>query len=307
MGQSGQAPAVRRSRPVLSVLALLAVATVAVAPSAGAAARKKAPPKARAAWTPAPAETAAIRPGVQVLTVLPSATDGSNQCTANFVFSDGVDVFLGQAAHCSGTGAATDTDGCTASSLPLGTPVDVVGFDGTTYKGNSVVYSSWLQMQAGREGDPDICAGNDFALVKLTTAAAAVTNPSVPFWGGPSSGPASSGLGDDVYTYGNSGLRAGIAALSPKVGKTVGQSNGGWTYDLYTVSPGVPGDSGSGFMDQDGRALGVLSTLSVLPLAGSNQVADLAKAVEYMKQYSDAFDAVNLVAGTVPFTPLLAG
>ena len=216
-------------------------------------------------------------------------------------------MFLGQAAHCSGTGAATDTDGCTATSLPLGTAVDVVGFNGTTYKGNTVVYSSWLQMQGRREGDPDVCAGNDFALVKLTPAAAAVTNPTVPFWGGPSSGPASSDLGDDVYTYGNSSLRAGIAALSPKVGKTVGQNNGGWTYDLYTVSPGVPGDSGSGFMDANGRALGVLSTLSVLPLAASNQVADLAKAMTYMKQHSDTFDAVNLVPGTSPFVPLLAG
>jgi hypothetical protein len=37
-------------------------------------------------------------------------TDGA-QCTANFVFSDAGDVYIGQAAHCSGTGTATETDG----------------------------------------------------------------------------------------------------------------------------------------------------------------------------------------------------
>jgi hypothetical protein len=47
-------------------------------------------------------------------------TDGA-QCTANFVFTNGTDTFIGQAAHCSGTVAATETNGCRAGSLPLGT------------------------------------------------------------------------------------------------------------------------------------------------------------------------------------------
>ena len=36
-------------------------------------------------------------------------------------------TYIGQAAHCASTGAATDTDGCLAASLPLGTPVEVTG------------------------------------------------------------------------------------------------------------------------------------------------------------------------------------
>src|SRR5688500_5566633 len=58
---------------------------------------------------------APIRPGVQTIT-------GGGQCTANFVFTDGTDVYLGQAAHCSGLGAATATDGCdqAADPLPIG-------------------------------------------------------------------------------------------------------------------------------------------------------------------------------------------
>ncbi|MCW2567634.1 MAG: hypothetical protein JWN54_1731, partial [Mycobacterium sp.] len=39
-----------------------------------------------------------------------------------FTGGDGT-VYLGQAAHCAGTGAATETNGCTAASRPLGTPV----------------------------------------------------------------------------------------------------------------------------------------------------------------------------------------
>src|SRR6476661_3374641 len=64
--------------------------------------------------------SAPVHPGVMTF------TDGA-QCTANFVFYDASNVYIGQAAHCSGTGAATDTNGCTSESLPIGTPVDVTG------------------------------------------------------------------------------------------------------------------------------------------------------------------------------------
>ena len=76
------------------------------------------PASAADAW--APAASATIHPGVQTF------TDGA-QCTANFVFTEGSDVYIGQAAHCSGTGGNTETDGCTSGSLPIGTPVEVTG------------------------------------------------------------------------------------------------------------------------------------------------------------------------------------
>ena len=47
--------------------------------------------------------------------------------TANFVFFDSGSVYIGQAAHCSGTGGSTATDGCTTESLPVGTAVQVDG------------------------------------------------------------------------------------------------------------------------------------------------------------------------------------
>ena len=79
-----------------------------------------APAAASAAPTWAPAASATVHPGVMTY------TEGA-QCTANFIFADASDVYIGQAAHCSGTGEATDTNGCDAGSLPLGTPVDVNG------------------------------------------------------------------------------------------------------------------------------------------------------------------------------------
>ena len=72
------------------------------------------PASAAPSW--APASTATIHPGVQTF------TDGA-QCTANFVFSDGAEVYIGYAAHCAGLGEATDTNGCVAGTLPVGTPV----------------------------------------------------------------------------------------------------------------------------------------------------------------------------------------
>src|SRR5688572_8878927 len=98
---------------------------------------------ADATW--APADSAAIHPGVQMY------TDGA-QCTGNFVFTDGAaNVYVGYAAHCAGTGAATDTNGCDAGSLPLGTKIDFAEGGSLVTSGQKVgtgtlVYSSWLAM-----------------------------------------------------------------------------------------------------------------------------------------------------------------
>ena len=163
-------------------------------------------PAVASAW--APAASATIHPGVQTF------TDGA-QCTSNFVFSDGTNVYLGQAAHCSGTGGSTDTDGCTSGTLPVGTPVDVTGAS----KPGTLVYNSWTTMQANgeserrhlrvqrpradqdrpgrrREGEP---VGS--RLRRAQRASARVGS-----------------LGAKVYSYGNSELRGGVTKLSPKEG-----------------------------------------------------------------------------------------
>src|SRR3954466_13818006 len=252
---------------------------------------------AAAASAPAGASAAGeIHPGVQTF------TEGA-QCTSNFVFSDGANTYLGQAAHCSGTGSATDTDGCTSASLPIGTPVDVTGAS----KPGTLVYNSWITMQGKHESNADTCAFNDLALVKLDPADAGKVDPTVPGFGGPSGvAEAPTATGATVYSYGNSELRGGVAQLSPKQGAVVSNEGGGWSRTLYTVTPGVPGDSGSGFMDGSGHAVGVLSPLQVLPTAGSNGVGDLARELAYMHANS-SFSGVNLVNGTKAFKADLVG
>ena len=264
----------------LSVLLSLSLAALALAPSAA------------SAW--APASQATIHPGVQVFTA-------GAQCTANFVYQDGSNVYLGQAAHCSGTGAATDTDGCNSESLPLGTPVDVTGAS----RPGTMVYNSWLAMQAKGETDADTCAFNDLALIKLDPADVGKVNPSVPGFGGPTGVGSWGGAGSTVYSYGNSELRGGVTQLSPKQGVVVDSTPSGWSHDVYTATPGIPGDSGSGFLNDSGGAIGVLSTVQIAPLAGSNGVGNLGLELAWMHANS-SFTGVQLVPGTEPFNASLS-
>jgi hypothetical protein len=266
------------------ILACVVTATAALA-AAGSAA---------AAPTWAPAATAPVHPGVQTITA-------GGQCTSNFVFFDAANnVYIGQAAHCAGTDGNTATDGCVAGTRPVGTPVTVSGAS----RPGSMVYSSWATMQGNGEADPDTCQYNDLALIKLDPADYAKVNPTIPFWGGPTGLTDTTAQGDKVLSYGNSSLRLGVTQLSPKEGLSLGQDSGGWNHTVYTVSPGIPGDSGSAFIDRQGRAFGVLSTLQIAPLAGGNGVGDLSRELAYMESHGGP--DVTLATGTEAFRgPLL--
>ena len=244
-------------------------------------------PAAASAW--APAATATIHPGVQLF------TNGA-QCTANFIYSDGSNVYIGQAAHCSGTGGNTETNGCDSGTLPVGTPVDITGAS----RPGTMVCNSWATMQALGEKDADTCAFNDLALVQVDPADVGKVNPSVPGFGGPTGVGTVTGTGETVFSYGNSELRGGVTKLSPKQGILIQNEGNGWSHDVTTVSPGIPGDSGSGFFNASGQAFGILSTLQIAPLAGSNGVGDLGKELAYMHAHS-SFGGVNLVPGTEAF------
>ena len=285
----------RRAVAVLAVLAsaLLGAVTVTAAPA-----------QAAPQW--APAATAKIHPGTMMYTA-------GAQCTANFVYTDASDnVYVGYAAHCAGLGEATDTNGCLAESLPLGTPVTFneggsLISEGTVVGQGTLVYSSWLKMHELGTTDANTCAYNDLALVKVAAGDVGKVNPSIPFWGGPT-GIDTNGTaaGDRVYTYGNSSLRFGISQLSPHTGISLGDdaADGGWSHPLYTVTPGVPGDSGSAFVSADGKAIGVLSTLGLAPLPLSNNIGDLGKELAFA-QASSGIAGLALVQGTEPFDPIL--
>jgi hypothetical protein len=256
------------------------------------------------AW--APADTAAIHPGTMMYTA-------GAQCTANFVYTDGAgSVYVGYAAHCAGTGEATDTNGCNVDSLPLGSPVTFneggsLLNEGTQVGAGTLAYSSWDTMAKVGEADANTCAYNDLALVKVDAADVSKVNPSIPFWGGPTGiDTDGTAAGDRVYTFGNSSLRAGVEVLSPHTGISLGDAaaDGGWSHPLYTVTPGVPGDSGSAFVSADGKAIGVLSTLGLAPLPLSNNIGDLGKELAYAQQHS-GIAGLRLVNGTEAFSPIL--
>jgi hypothetical protein len=283
----------RLRRKLVVLLTTVALATFGVAASAS-------------AW--APEESATIHPGVMTFTNASSFLNGASQCTANFVFTDASgNVYLGQAAHCSSTGEGTETNGCTTKSLPLGTPIysgDLVngGVQNGTLIG-TLAYNSWLTMQNAKEKDANTCAYNDLALIKIASSQVAKVNPTVPFWGGPNDlAPGVSATGERVFSYGNSILRLGVTALSPKTGVSLGdqEGTGGWSQELYTVTPGVPGDSGSGFMDARGNALGVLSTVEFAPLPAANGVGTLAKELAYANSSTGL--GVKVAPGTTAFS-----
>jgi hypothetical protein len=248
-------------------------------------------PTTASAW--APAGSAPIHPGVQTHTA-------GAQCTANFIFAEGSTVFIGQAAHCSGTGGATETNGCTSASLPIGTAVEVTGAS----EPGELAYNSWLTMQADGESGENACAYNDLALVRLSPADVGTVNPSVPGFGGPEGVGGPGEPGATIYSYGNSELRLGVTKLSPKQGFLLANEGEGWSHLVTTLTPGIPGDSGSGFLDASGNAFGVLSTLDLAPLPGSNGVGDLAKELAYEHAHGP-YPNLQLVPGTAKFKPNL--
>lgn len=282
----------RRAVPLpLLALLLALVGTVTALPASS-------PAGAASRW--AAVQDATIRPGVQMF------TQGA-QCTGNFVFTDRrYRVYVGYAAHCAGLGAATDTDGCLTDSVPLGTRVRFANgaspvSSGTTAGRGRLVYSSWVTMRARGETRVHPCAHNDFALVRVGRKHVAKVNPTMPGHGGPVGLAADLvAAGESVHTYGSSSLRP-LAPLSAKSGTSLGSYAGGWAHDVYTVTPGVPGDSGSGFLDSDGGAFGTLSTVRLTPFPGSNGLGDLRKELRYAKRHS-GIAGLRLVPGTEPFT-----
>ncbi|MEJ3652780.1 serine protease [Actinomycetes bacterium KLBMP 9759] len=244
------------------------------------------------------AAEATITPGALMIT--PIAEGRASTCTASFVFTGsgsahGRAVYLGYAAHCAVAEGAVRADGCSAQVLPLGSPVAVQGRDGGRI-GGRLAYSSWLAMQGRGESADELCALNDFALVEIDPAAVGLVNPTVPEVGGPD-GIDTDGTdpGETVYSYQpNNG-----GAL--EVGVVLGSSTDGLTHRVRSAKPGGRGDSGSGYLDEYGRASGVLSTQFV-DAAQTNGVTDLARALGYANRYG-GIGRVALVKGTRYFSP----
>lgn len=265
-----------------SLVVALAGATPAVATPEEAVVRTR-------AW--AEAASATIHPGIMT-------TRDSGSCTANFVFTDAAGaVYLGEAAHCSMAQAETDVNGCASKVHPIG---GKVGLGGSGVVG-TIAYNGWARMQERTEYDKFACANNDFALIRIPADALAKVNPSVPVFGGPTGiVDKAPEFGAKVFSYGNSNLRGGLAPLSPQRGFAVGTGGDGWYHLVYEFPTGVPGDSGAGFLDGSGRALGTLIDFNDVP-PGSNGVGDMARMLDYARKHS-GIKGLRLELGTEAFT-----
>lgn len=252
------------------------------------------------AWPPEPPSTLppddGIQPGVRVL------TNGNQWCTSNFVFTDGADLYLGVAAHCARADTFSLTnDGCHDPSHPIGTPVDV---EGATESG-ALAYSSWIAMQSANEANLNgICQWNDFALVRIHPQDHDRVDPAVRHFGGPTRVASSADIQANrkVLSYGHSFARLGIDPLNWKEGYVTATPQplqyGSW-HALF-VTPGVPGDSGSGVMLADGEAAGILVTLDT---GGSNGMANLGKTLAYAADHGAAVQLVSAPLATAGLLP----
>lgn len=241
-----------------------------------------------------PPAGAPVGPGALMVTPLDDGTAAS--CTAAFVFTDAdATVYLGYAAHCAGDGVM-GLSGCEEPTLPLGTPVVIVGDDGSERTGR-LAYSSWTTMQERGETSEALCLFNDFALVEVAPSDTADVDPSVPEIGGPT-GLDTDGTdnGEPVVSYQPN--RSGDAI---KDGVSLGDTARGLTHEVSTEPPGEPGDSGAGYLDAQGEAFGVLSTQMVASGRTTNGVTDLAMALDYAARFG-GLGEISLVAGTQPFT-----
>lgn len=244
---------------------------------------------------PSPAE-ASIRPGVSIVS-------SAGQCTSNFLFRtpDNGTLMLGLAAHCVADGPTTNGDGCDSANTPM-EPGTKVRISGASSPG-VLVYSSWWTMQENEESSSVVCNANDFALIGIHPDDRDEVHPAVLHFGGPTGlvEPGNLTTFDKVLWYGNSGLRPGIDEVHRNEGYVL--SHTGWHAVVYSVSPGVQGDSGSGLMTNDGQAMGVLSTVRLSPQPGSNGIGLLAPMLAYANDHGVQAELVTwdqMDAGRLP-------
>ena len=170
-------------------------------------------------------------------------TPKGGQCTSNFVFQDASGVYLGQAAHCSGTGGQTETDGCSSG---LAADRDRGRSQRRQQTGDDGLQLLARDAGQGRDRPRAPAPTTTWRWFELNQADAGRVNPSVPGFGGPAAvGAAPSGARlDRLLLRQLLAARRGRHKLSPKQGVVIQNEGGGWSHVVATLTPGIPGDSG---------------------------------------------------------------
>lgn len=199
-----------------------------------------------------------IRPGRSI----------SNGCTLNFVFTDGVDTYIGTAGHCVANGASVSSPG--------------IGVFGT------VVYSS---------GDAGV--GNDFALIRINANKLFLVTAEMCDWAGPMAvHTAGSILGKVTLQTGHgSGIAAPNVPPRPRPGVGFGFGVNSFSWE----GTSIPGDSGSGIrLQEGGKALGVVTHLGV-GIGAINFGTHIPRSLSLAA--AGGFPGLSVV--TVPYTHIL--
>jgi hypothetical protein len=225
-----------------------------------------------------------VGPGTQMVT-------GGRTCTAGFAFRDARHrVYLGYAASCA-VRKTSASNPCALRPLPVGTRVRLVE-RGRTVGFGKLRYSSLRSLRHAGVTDAATCAANDFALVQIRGAVRRHLDPTVPYWGGPSRLGALPPVGTTVFGL----VRPSPAARSlPRAGTV--EAVAGGTAAVTTLTPSTRGAKGSGFLDDSGRAVGILTGWSA---SGANTVESLAAVVRYARHHGVA--GLRVVRGTVKVT-----
>jgi hypothetical protein len=214
-----------------------------------------------------------IGPGTQLVTA-------GRSCTANFVFRDAQHrVFVGYAATCATRTSTTTASACAIRSLPLGTRVRLAD-RGRTIGYGVLRYSSLRATRRAGVTDRARCAANDFALVEVRGAARGRVDATVPYWGGPTGLGALPAVGAKVFGL----ARPSSAARTlPRAGDVTNTARS--TASVYTPLPSSRSARGSGFLDDSGRAVGILTASTS---SGENTVVSLARAMTFARHHGVA-------------------
>ena len=208
-----------------------------------------------------------IGPGTQLVTA-------GRSCTANFVFRDAQHrVYVGYAASC-----ATRTAGAAgtcARSLPQGTVVRLAD-RGRTLGYGALRYSSFRALRRAGVTDAASCAADDFALVEIRGAARGRVSPTVPYWGGPTGVADLPAAGATVFGLART---SATARTIPRAGQVSGGSSSATS--VTSLLPSARSARGSGFLDDAGHAVGILTSSA----GDANTVVSVAGAVAFARQH----------------------
>jgi hypothetical protein len=187
-------------------------------------------------------------------------------CTANFVWTDGVQNYLGAAGHCflpadkaATAGPGADYD---ASKTHVKVCVSGCSFGGQTgfeITGTLVELGAIAYARQIRHG---VDVGNDFGLVAIPSSLAGYVQPAMPVWGGPQ-GTTTVAAGSSLCLYGNGGGVGEVFATKARPGLGVLADATKWEGDI----PAFEGDSGAAVEVCDGvgvpQAAGIVTHLYV--------------------------------------------